>query len=131
MVKQSLDIYKKDLKTIFTNYAVLITVIALCILPSLYAWINIKASWDPYASEATSRIKVAVVNNDQGSSLNGKEINLGQEVVDELKKNTVLGWCFLDEGTAMRDLKEGKVYASIIIPQDFSQSLTSLVTNTI
>ncbi|MEE1071981.1 MAG: YhgE/Pip domain-containing protein [Cellulosilyticum sp.] len=131
MVKQSLDIYKRDLKTIFTNYAVLITVIALCILPSLYAWINIKASWDPYASDATSRIKVAVVNNDQGSSLNGKEINLGQEVVDELKKNTLLGWCFLDEETAMRDLKEGKVYASIIIPKDFSESLTSLVTNTI
>lgn len=131
MVKQSLDIYKKDLKTIFTNYAVLITVIALCILPSLYAWINIKASWDPYASTATSRIKVAVVNNDQGSSLNGKEINLGQEVVDELKKNTLLGWCFLDEETAMRDLKEGKVYANIIIPKDFSESLTSLVTNTI
>lgn len=131
MVKQSLDIYKRDLKTIFTNYAVLITVIALCILPSLYAWINIKASWDPYASDATSRIKVAVVNNDQGSSLNGKEINLGQEVVDELKKNTLLGWCFLDEETAMRDLKEGKVYANIIIPKDFSESLTSLVTNTI
>ena len=72
MVKQSIGIYKRDLKTIFTNYAVLITVIALCILPSLYAWINIRASWDPYNSEATSRIKVAVVNNDIGTLLNGK-----------------------------------------------------------
>lgn len=129
MVKQSWSIYRRDLKVIFTNYAVLITIVALCILPSLYAWINIKASWDPYSSEATSRIKVAVVNNDAGTTLLTTEMNAGQEVVEGLKSNNLLGWCFLDEAQAMEDLEEGKVYAVIIIPNDFSNDLASIITN--
>ena len=54
-----LKIYKDDIKKIFTNYAALIVFIALSILPSLYAWFNIKASWDPYGKEATSQIKIS------------------------------------------------------------------------
>ena len=129
MVKQCWSIYKRDLKTIFTNYAVLITIIALCILPSLYAWINIKASWDPYSAQATSRIKVAVVNNDVGATLGKEEIHAGQEVVDGLKKNDLLGWRFLDEKDAMQQLENGKVYAVIVIPQEFSENLTSIITS--
>lgn len=131
MFRQSLNIYKRDLKAIFTNYAVLITVIALCILPSLYAWINIKASWDPYSSEATSRIKVAVVNNDKGALLNNKEINVGNEVVEGLKENTLLGWQFLSEKEAMKALEEGNIFATIIIPQNFSGDITSVITHSI
>ena len=131
MVRQSFNIYKRDLKAIFTNYAVLITVIALCILPSLYAWINIKASWDPYSSQATSRIKVAVVNNDTGTTLNDKEINVGNEVVEGLKANTLLGWQFWNEKKAMKALEEGEIYAAIIIPANFSTNLTSVVTESI
>lgn len=131
MMKQTLEIYKKDLRIIFTNYAVLITMIALCILPSLYAWINIKASWDPYSSQATSRIKVAVVNNDTGATLNGKEINVGKDVIDGLKENSLLGWQFLSEEEAMKELEEGNIYAAIIIPKDFSSNITSVATNTI
>ena len=129
MVKQSWSIYKRDLKTIFTNYAVLITIIALCILPSLYAWINIKASWDPYSAQATSRIKVAVVNNDTGATLGNEQVNAGQEVVEGLKTNDLLGWKFLNESDAMQQLENGKVYAVIVIPEEFSQDLTSIITN--
>ena len=57
------------MKKIFTNYAALIVFIALSILPSLYAWFNIKASWDPYGKEATSQIKIGVVNNDKEQNL--------------------------------------------------------------
>ena len=59
-MKKIIDIYAQDIKDIFTNYAMLIVVISLCILPSLYAWFNIKASWDPYGN--TGNIPVAVVN---------------------------------------------------------------------
>ena len=65
-------IYKDDIKKIFTNYAALIVFIALSILPSLYAWFNIKASWDPYGKEATSQIKIGVVNKDKGAELKGE-----------------------------------------------------------
>ena len=77
-MRNILGIFKKDVKDIFTNYAMLIVVGALCILPSLYAWFNIKASWDPYGS--TSNISVAVVNNDKGTTVKDKHINIGDEL---------------------------------------------------
>ena len=43
-------IYKKDFKRIMGNKVALVTVLILCTIPSLYAWINIKACWDPYSN---------------------------------------------------------------------------------
>ena len=122
-------IYKKDIKDIFTNWALLVIVIGLAILPSLYAWFNIKASWDPYGS--TSNISVAVVNNDDGANIIGKNINIGNQVIDKLKKNKNLGWKFVDNKTALEGLKKGTYYATIEIPKNFSQDLTSLVSSNV
>lgn len=127
-MKGAFEIFKKDLKNIFKNYGALIVVIALCILPSLYAWFNIKASWDPYAESATSGIKVGVVNKDLGTTLNGNDINLGNTVVDELKNNKQMGWQFVSEEEATKMVEEGKFYAMITIPENFSKNLTSIVT---
>ncbi|MGL5549593.1 MAG: YhgE/Pip domain-containing protein, partial [Culicoidibacterales bacterium] len=55
-------IFWYDVKKIRGNYAAIITLTALVILPSLYAWFNIVASWDPYGN--TNQIQVAVVNED-------------------------------------------------------------------
>ncbi len=126
-----IKIYKKDVKNIVTNYAALITIIALCILPSMYAWFNIAASWDPYSKEATSQIQIGVVNNDAGADINGKSINLGNTIIDELKNNDLLGWNFISEEEANDKLRNGKLYATIVIPSEFSSDMTSLITSDI
>ena len=129
MIKNIWTIYKEDLKRIFKNYAALIVILALCILPSLYAWFNIKASWDPYGQQATSQIKIGVINNDKGTEFNGKLINIGDQVVDQLKENDLMGWQFVDEAEGEKALEEGTFYATIMIPDNFSQDITSLVTS--
>ena len=129
MIKNIWTIYKEDLKRVFTNYAAIIVILALCILPSLYAWFNIKASWDPYGQQATSQIKIGVINNDKGTEFNGKLINIGDQVVDELKENDLMGWQFVDEAEGERALEEGTFYATITIPDNFSKDITSLVTS--
>ncbi|GAA0861990.1 YhgE/Pip domain-containing protein [Paraclostridium tenue] len=126
-MRNILDIFKKDVKDIFTNYAMLIVVGALCILPSLYAWFNIKASWDPYGS--TSNISVAVVNNDKGTTVKDKHINIGDELEKNLRENSDLGWKFVSKKKALDGVKDGSYYASIEIPSDFSKDLTSLITS--
>ncbi|MGL5330766.1 MAG: YhgE/Pip domain-containing protein, partial [Peptostreptococcaceae bacterium] len=128
-MKNIFKIYKSDLKDIFTNKVLLIIVIGLTFLPSLYAWFNIKASWDPYGN--TKNLLVAVVNNDKGTTLKDKNINIGDEVIEKLKSNKVLGWKFVDEKTALEGVNSGKYYASIEIPKDFSKNLTSLISNDI
>lgn len=129
MIKNIFKIYLDDLKKIFTNYAALIVIIALCILPSLYAWFNIKASWDPYGQEATSQIKIGVVNNDEGADLNGKTVNIGDQIIDELKNNDLMGWQFVSEEEAETALEEGQYYATLTIPEEFSSDITSLITS--
>lgn len=129
MIKNIWTIYKEDLKRVFTNYAAIIVILALCILPSLYAWFNIKASWDPYGQQATSQIKIGVINNDKGTEFNGKLINIGDQVVDQLKENDLMGWQFVDEAEGEKALEEGTFYATITIPDNFSQDITSLVTS--
>lgn len=130
-MKNIFKIYIGDLKRIFSSYAAIIVILALCILPSLYAWFNIAASWDPYSESATSGIKIGVVNKDVGTTLREKEINIGDEVVAELKGNKSLGWQFVSEEEAKKALEEGKYYATITIPENFSKELTSIVTSEI
>lgn len=129
MVKNAWKIYKKDLKIIFSNYAALIVFIALCILPSLYAWFNIKASWDPYAQSATSQIKIGVVSNDVGSEFNGKKINIGEKVIENLKENTLMGWQFGSAKEVAEKVENGEYYASIVIPEKFSEEILSIVSD--
>ena len=124
-------IYKDDIKKIFTNYAALIVFIALSILPSLYAWFNIKASWDPYGKEATSQIKIGVVNKDKGAELKGEFKNIGNQIIDHLKENDVMGWQFVSEKEAVKAVEEGSYYAMITIPEEFSEDILSLITDDI
>ena len=100
----------------------------LCFLPSLYAWINIYACWDPYSR--TGNLPVAIVSKDQGAVYNGKVVNVGDSVIEELKKNESIGWDFVDEWQANYGLNEGKYYALIEIPDNFTARLITLTTAT-
>lgn len=123
-MKNVLTIYKRDMRNIITNWASLVVIIALMILPALYAWFNIKSAWDPYGN--TSGILVAVVNKDKGSEYRGQKVNVGSELVQKLKNNNSIGWKFVDEKDAEHGVKYGKYYASITIPENFSERIISV-----
>ncbi|KAF9111325.1 hypothetical protein BGX30_007633, partial [Mortierella sp. GBA39] len=122
-----LSIYGRDVKNIVTNWAALVIIAGLVMLPSLYAWFNIKASWDPYGN--TGDIAIAVANNDKGTTMKGQSLNLGKEVVASLKDNHKLGWRFVSEADAMRGVRHGDYYASIIIPDNFSASIATVLSD--
>jgi len=126
LLKNSLKIYKVDLSKIYRNWVSLVVLGGLILLPSLYAWVNIYASWDPYGN--TKGIKISVVNEDKGSSIKGSEVNIGTEVVSSLKENESLGWTFFENREeALAELNKGNVYATIIIPEDFSKKILTLI----
>lgn len=117
-------VFGRDLGTIKSNRAALAIVLLLCLLPSLYAWVNIYACWDPYAM--TGNLPVALVNNDEGTVMNGEVINVGERVMEELKENRSIGWQFVDPWQANYGLNEGRYYALIEVPRNFSERLASL-----
>lgn len=124
-MKNILQIFKTDVKNIAQRRAAIVVVVALMILPSMYAWFNILPSWDPYAN--TEDVAIAVVNLDEGAELEGEPMNVGDEVVDSLKENKKLGWRFVSEEEASKGVRAGDYYASIIIPKNFSEKLTSVL----
>lgn len=126
-MRNALKIFKRDLISIVKSPIAILITAAVCILPSLYAWINIKACWDPY--ENTSDIAVAIVNNDKGTTFNNKDMNFGDTVVENLQKNKKIGWKFVSSEKAERGILDGTYYSAIEIPQDFSESLISIVSD--
>lgn len=123
--KNSFRIFKCDLKKLARNWVALVIACGVALLPSLYAWINILASWDPYGN--TGGVKVGVVNNDEGASIGDININIGAELIGQLKENKKLGWTFFDTADdGIEQCRKGKVYATIIIPKDFSSKLATL-----
>ncbi|AET67623.1 YhgE/Pip-like protein [Desulfosporosinus orientis DSM 765] len=122
-----LDVYRRDWKRIVTNPVALIIIGGLCLIPSLYAWINIKASWDIY--ENTGDIPVAVVNNDKAVSFHGKEINIGNDVVAGLQENNKIHWIFVSRKEADLGLIDSTYYAAIEIPEDFSQKFLTILSD--
>lgn len=128
-VNKAFQIVKRDLKRLLRNPVAIVITIGVCIIPSLYAWYNIVANWDPYAN--TGNIKIAVANNDRGTSNEFvSDLNAGDEVVEKLRENDDLGWTFVDSDEAREGVERGDYYAAIIIPKDFSRDLTSMFTGT-
>lgn len=124
-MKSILEIFKNDIKVIKEKLRTLVIIIGLIILPSAYAWPNILAAWDPYAH--VDQIKVAIVSEDNGYDMKGKNLNIGENLVDNLKSNKSLDWVFeKDRHAAEEGVKRGEYYASIVVPEDFTEKITSI-----
>jgi putative membrane protein len=123
IMKNIWKIFSGDLKRLITNPFPLIIALGLCAIPSLYAWFNIYANWDPYAN--TANVQIAVVNEDEGyQKSDGSIVNMGDEVVDSLKENNKIGWVFLEqEDEALEGVYSGDYYAAIVITSDFTYSM--------
>jgi putative membrane protein len=128
MIKGIREIFRNDVKAIIKDPVVMFVLIVIIFIPSLYALLNIQATWDPYA--LTSNIEIAVVNEDLGYSTNGTSYNVGNMLVDELKNNTNFSWKFVDRDKAMNGVKNGDYFAALIIPTNFSEDLLSIETST-
>ncbi|MDA3148195.1 hypothetical protein JSO19_12510 [Leucobacter sp. UCMA 4100] len=62
-------VFTRDFKRVARVPKAWIIIVGVIVTPSLYAWFNIAAFWDPYSN--TENIAVAVVNLDEGGNLGG------------------------------------------------------------
>ena len=122
-MKNIWKIFTGDLKKLVKQPFALVIIIGLCAIPSLYAWFNIFANWDPYAN--TGGIPVAVVSLDKDyTRKDGSVVNMGESVLESLHSNTSVKWIFLDtEEEAREGVEAGKYYAAIVITDKFTYSM--------
>ncbi len=125
-MKNIIRIARNDIHNIRKNVIALIVIFGITIVPSLYAWFNIAASWDPYKN--TGNLKVAVASLDKGydGELLQLRLNLGNDIISSLRENTQLHWIFTDAKDASNGVRSGKYYASVVISETFSKDMMSL-----
>ncbi|MCJ1977497.1 YhgE/Pip domain-containing protein [Lactococcus piscium] len=129
-IKNTWKLFTIDWQRIFKNPIAIFLIFALMFIPSLYAWFNIKALWDPYGN--TSQLPIAVYSDDKPAKFQDKTVNIGNDVLKNLKKNKQLGWRFVDSKADLdKGVRSGKYYAGIYLPGDFSKDLLSFTTGNI
>ena len=125
-MKMIWGIFKRDMCHATRNVIAVIVSMGLVVVPALYAWFNIAASWDPYGN--TKALKVAVANNDKGykSDLVPVRVNVGETIIGTLHANDQLDWQFVNSDKAIDGVKSGEYYAAIVIPKSFSADMMTL-----
>lgn len=117
---------KSQWKDIVTNKKLLIPIIAILFVPLIYSGVFLKAYWDPYGT--VDQLPVVVVNQDKGADYEGKHLQIGDDLVKELKKNDNFDWHFSsDLDQSLKDLLNAKYYLLVEIPEDFSKNASTVM----
>ena len=127
-MRQIFNIFINDLRAVGRQFFAIVIMLAICILPALYAWFNIYANTDPYGS--TKNIAIAVASDDPGVTLDdGSYVNMAQEVMDDLAAKTTIHWIVTDSvQEAIDGVYAGDTYAAVILSEDFTARMTDLST---
>jgi len=103
---------------------------ALILAPLLLASIVLYAVHD--ANDRLSDVTAAIVNNDDGTEIDGQTVPLGRQLsaglVEGSDNEAGIGnydWVLTDEADAAEGLAEGRYAAVVTIPKDFSAKATS------
>lgn len=117
----------REWKAILKKPTFIIVMIGIALIPALYNIIFLSSMWDPYGK--LSELPVAVVNKDQAASYNGESMNIGEDMVSNLKDNDALNFHFVTEEEGMEGLEDGTYYMVVTLPSDLSQKAASILTN--
>lgn len=121
-------IFKTDIRTLSRCFFACVVVLAIALLPSLYAWLNIYSNWDPYGS--TGGISIAVASLDRGYTDGGEYVNKGRDVLEDLKTATSINWVIVNtEKEATDGVCAGDYYAAVVIDEDFSRKMYRMFTD--
>ena len=122
-------IFKNDLRSLGKCFFACVVAVAIALLPSLYAWLNIYSNWDPYGN--TGGISIAVASLDEGyTDENGCYENKGDAVVEDLRNATSINWVIVDtEQEAKQGVEAGDYYAAVVIDRQFTRNMYRMLTD--
>ena len=111
-----------------TSRILIVSVIVMLFIPIMYGGFFLGSIWDPYGN--TKNLPVAVVNNDKGATLKDKKVAVGDELVNTLKDEHSFEWHFVSEDEADKGLDDGSYYMKIVIPENASENVTTITSDT-
>lgn len=118
-------LFGKELQRIIKDKKMFIPIIAILLVPLIYAGMFLWSFLDPYAK--MDELPVAVVNNDEGAMMDEIRLDLGNELVSSLEDSEAFDFHFISDKDAMKGLDDLTYYMVIKIPENFSQNATTLL----
>ncbi|ORI15418.1 YhgE/Pip domain-containing protein [Rhodococcus sp. 1168] len=114
---------RRDLRRSATNVMAIIVLSGLVMIPSLFTWFNVIATWDPFGN--TKNLTVAVANTDEGyqSDLIPLRVNIGEQAISALRANNDLNWVITSRDDAIEGTRSGEYYAALVLPPEFSADM--------
>ena len=116
---------KAEFEHIKSQKMLLAAILAIMFIPFLYSVFFLKSVWNPYGD--AKYLPVAVVNEDRSVNFRGKKLDVGDQLVKNLKKNDGLDWHFVSKKDAEYGLSHKEYYMVITIPKDFSKNATTVL----
>lgn len=116
---------KAEFEHIKSQKMLLAAILAIMFIPFLYSVFFLKSVWNPYGD--AKYLPVAVVNEDRAVNFRGKKLDVGDQLVKNLKKNDGLDWHFVSKKDAEYGLSHKEYYMVITIPKDFSKNATTVL----
>ncbi|GAC57016.1 hypothetical protein GOHSU_15_00080 [Gordonia hirsuta DSM 44140 = NBRC 16056] len=115
-----------DFKRYYRGRMPRLALAVIILMPLLYGALYLWAFWNPF--NEVNKMPVALVNVDQGATVEGQRVEAGRQVVDGLVASKQLDLHVVSEQEAAAGVSGGQYYFSITLPADFSQRLTSATT---
>ena len=125
-MKNTFLVFLADLKAIFSHFFSIVIIIAVLVIPALYAWVNIYANWDPYGN--TGNVPIALASRDRGyTTEDGTYVNRGREIVDEVSRSTSIRWIVVEDADeAIEGVKRGDWYGALVMGENLSRNMYDL-----
>lgn len=122
-------VMRHDIRRATSSAMAVIVLFGLVVIPSLFTWFNVIASWNPF--DNARNLTVAVANTDDGyqSDLVPIRLNVGEQVVSALRANDDLNWVITTEEDAVDGTRSGEYYAAIVLPPTFSADMMTFYTS--
>ncbi|MGO4592350.1 YhgE/Pip family protein [Leifsonia sp. 2TAF2] len=112
-----------EFRRLTANPMSIVALVALMCVPVLYGGLYLWANQNPYAN--LDRIPAAIVVDDAGTTVDGKTVNYGDDVADQLIEDGSFQWHRVQKSSAARGVDDSKYDFSITFPKDFSSALAS------
>lgn len=126
-MRNIVTLIRQDYRQATRNVISAMVLVGVILIPSFFAWFNVLASWNPF--DNVNNLKVAVASSDEGyeSDLFPMRVNVGDQVVSQLRANSDIDWQFVTKDEAIEGTRSEEYYAAIVLPPDFSQKMLTFL----
>lgn len=116
---------KREFGMIWEHKIILATLLGIMFIPFLYSVFFLKSVWDPYGN--VDKLPVAVVNDDRPVTFQDKQLDVGDQLVANMKKQDGLEWHFVSAQKAKEGMSHHKYYMVVTVPKNFSKNAATVL----